>query len=422
MHCDVGDEVEVFGWLNSFAPAKNPGGFDPAAFYQRQGIRCMLRADHPDAVRLLHAGSPLSIWRCAARLRAEGEALFARDLSPRTGPVAAALLFGGRMQMDEEIRDAFTQSGLLHVLAISGMHVAILGVLLWGIGRLAGLSVRGTCALIIVGVLGYTILTDCNPPVIRATVMVCLYAGARFFLRRPALSNCLALSAVVILLWNPTDLFNTGTQLSFLAVLGIVWACGRRTKQAAPDLANAPEPDFAIVDSDRQVRRLCSSPVMGRMEHLGGRCPVHLAAGGCAVPPRFSRWSPDQRRAGTAVDSRVVVRLHPLGSGASGPGRFVGRGNSIRLGTRRALVPRRMGGARSTFSLLCPGTDRVVACRLLPAAVLAGIRAAGSQLGQSRMVAPACLDHRRLALGSADSEQSTRCAALFFRSVMAARS
>jgi competence protein ComEC len=121
------------------------------------------------------------------------------------------------------------------VLAISGMHVAILGVLLWGIGRLAGLSVRGTSALTIAGVLGYTILTDCNPPVIRATVMVCLYAGARFFLRRPALSNCLALSAIVILTWNPTDLFNTGTQLSFLAVLGIVWACDRRGGRAADD-------------------------------------------------------------------------------------------------------------------------------------------------------------------------------------------
>jgi competence protein ComEC len=233
VHCDVGDRVEVCGWLSLFSPAKNPGGFDSAAFYRRQGIRCLLTADHPDAVRVLHSGSPFSIWRCAARLRAEGEALFARDLSPRTGPVAAALLFGGRMQMDEEIRDAFTQSGLLHVLAISGMHVAILGLLLWGIGRLAGLSVRGTCALIIVGVLGYTILTDCNPPVIRATVMVCLYAGLRFFLRRPALSNCLALSAVVILLWNPTDLFNTGTQLSFLAVLGIVWASSRRRRETS---------------------------------------------------------------------------------------------------------------------------------------------------------------------------------------------
>lgn len=239
VHCDVGDDVEVCGWLSSFSPAKNPGGFDAAAFYQAQGIRCMLRADHPDAVRLLRAGPPFSIWRCAARLRAEGEALFARDLSPRTGPVASALLFGGRMQMDEEIREAFKESGLLHVLAISGMHVAILGVLLWGIGRLAGFSVRGTCALIIIGVLGYTILTDCNPPVIRATVMVCLYAGARFFLRRPALSNCLALSAVVILLWNPTDLFNTGTQLSFLAVLGIIWACGRGRRRRDAD---APMP------------------------------------------------------------------------------------------------------------------------------------------------------------------------------------
>jgi competence protein ComEC len=227
VHCDVGDEVEVCGWLSLPSPAKNPGGFDLAAFYRRQGIRCMLRADHPDAVRLVRAGSSLSIWRWAAGLRAEGEALFARDLSPRTAPVAAALLFGGRMQMDEEIRDAFTQSGLLHVLAISGMHVAILALLLWGIGRLAGLSVPGTSVLTIAGVLGYTILTDCNPPVIRATVMVCLYSAARFFWRRPPLPNCLALSAIAILLWNPTDLFNTGTQLSFLAVLGIVWACGR---------------------------------------------------------------------------------------------------------------------------------------------------------------------------------------------------
>jgi competence protein ComEC len=230
VHCDVGDEVEVCGWLSLPSPAKNPGGFDPAAYYQRQGIRCLLRADHPDAVRLIRAGSSFSIWRWAAGLRTEGEALFARDLSPRTAPVAAALLFGGRMQMDEDIRDAFTQSGLLHVLAISGMHVAILALLLWGIGRLAGLSVRGTCVVTIAGALGYTILTDCNPPVIRATVMVCLYSAARFFWRRPPLANCLALSAVVILLWNPCDLFNTGTQLSFLAVLGIVWACGRPRK------------------------------------------------------------------------------------------------------------------------------------------------------------------------------------------------
>jgi competence protein ComEC len=244
VHCDVGDEVEVCGWLSLPSPAKNPCGFDPAVYYRRQGIRCLLRADHPDAVRLLRAGSPLSIWRLAAGLRSEGEALFARDLSPRTGPVAAALLFGGRMQMDEDIRDAFTQSGLLHVLAISGMHVAILALLLWGIGRLAGLSVPGTCVLTIVGVLGYTILTDGNPPVIRATVMVCLYSAARFFWRRPPLANCLALSAVVILLWNPTDLFNTGTQLSFLAVLGIVWACGRPRRTTEVPLQDDSASEF----------------------------------------------------------------------------------------------------------------------------------------------------------------------------------
>jgi competence protein ComEC len=246
VQCDVGDRVEARGWLSLPSPAKNPGGFDLAAFYRRRGIRCVLTADHPDAVRVLGSGPSFSLWRWAARLRAEGETLFARDLSARTAPVAVALLFGGRMQMDEEIRDAFTQSGLLHILAISGMHVAILGMLLWGVGRLAGLSIRGTCVLTIVGVIGYAILTDCNPPVIRATVMICLYCGARVFLRRPQLANCLALAAAVILLWNPTDLFNTGTQLSFLAVLGIAWACGRHRKVGGPDALPESEPSSPL--------------------------------------------------------------------------------------------------------------------------------------------------------------------------------
>ncbi len=256
VHCDVGDRVEVCGWLSLPAPAKNPGGFDPAGFYRGKGIRCLLTADHPDAVRLLKVGSAVSLWQWAARLRAEGEAVFARDLSPRTAPVADALLFGGRMQMDEEIRDAFTKSGLLHVLAISGMHVAILGLLLWGVGRLAGLSVRGTSLLTIVGVVGYALLTDGNPPVIRAAVMISLYSLARLIMRRPSLTNCLALAALVILLWNPTDLFNTGTQLSFLAVLGIAWACGRWRRPTELALADGEPASRFVATIHAWVRSL----------------------------------------------------------------------------------------------------------------------------------------------------------------------
>ena len=141
LHADVGDEIEVCGWLMRPQPVRNPGAFDAAEFLRRQGIGCLVTADHPDAVRRIRQGSALSPWRWAARLRAEGEALFNRDLSPRNAPVAAALLFGSRARMDEEIRDAFTQSGTLHVLAISGTHVAILAMLLWISCRLLGLSV-----------------------------------------------------------------------------------------------------------------------------------------------------------------------------------------------------------------------------------------------------------------------------------------
>jgi competence protein ComEC len=224
LHADVGDEVEVYGWLMRPAPARNPGAFDAAEFLRRQGIGCLITADHPDAVHRIRKGSERSLWRWAARLRAEGEVLFNRDLSPRNAPVAAALLFGSRLQMDEEIRDAFTNSGTLHVLAISGTHVAILALLIWGVCRLGGLSVRVASLMTMAGVVGYTLLTDCRPPVIRATLLVCLFGASRLLFRRPALSNGLALAAVAILLWNPTDLFDVGAQLSFLGVLAVMWA------------------------------------------------------------------------------------------------------------------------------------------------------------------------------------------------------
>ena len=87
---------------------------------------------------------------------------------------------------------------------------------------------------------GYTFLTDCRPPVIRATLLVCLFGTIRLLFRRPALSSGLALAAIAILLWNPSDLFDVGAQLSFLGVLAVLWAAreigkrqGRETVRAA---------------------------------------------------------------------------------------------------------------------------------------------------------------------------------------------
>jgi competence protein ComEC len=234
-------------------PARNPDAFDAADFLRRQGIGCLVTADHPDAVRRLQQGSEFSLWLWAARLRAQGEVLFNRDLTPRNAPVAAALLFGSRARMDEEIRDAFTQSGTLHVLAISGTHVAILAMLLWGVCRLLGLSVRATSVAMIAGVVGYALLTDCKPPVIRATLLVCLFGSIQMLVRRPALTNGLAIAAIGILLWNPTDLFDVGAQLSFLGVLAVLWAARRIAESRRRETLHA------LLLDDAEKTRLASA-------------------------------------------------------------------------------------------------------------------------------------------------------------------
>ncbi len=186
--------------------------------------------------------------------------MLSADLSPRNAPVATALLFGSRLQMDDDIRDAFVRTGLLHVLSISGMHVAILACLLWGLARFAGLGVRATSLAMIAGVIGYAFVTDCRPPVIRATILVSVYASTRLWFRRPALVNSLALAAIVVLLWNPSDLFDVGTQLSFLAVLGIAWVA---RGQSAVEIQKVQRPLAAIREERGPLRRAATVVLSG---------------------------------------------------------------------------------------------------------------------------------------------------------------
>ncbi|MFM8222915.1 MAG: ComEC/Rec2 family competence protein, partial [Planctomycetaceae bacterium] len=130
-----------------------------------------LRCPEPEDVRLVASGRVFwRRWQGALRSAAEG--LLRRRLSRETEPLGLALLLGTRTAIPEELRLAFTESGTMHILAISGANVGILAGLLWGLARLGGLGRFGTTALILGGVLAYSFLADAQPPVLRAVLMV----------------------------------------------------------------------------------------------------------------------------------------------------------------------------------------------------------------------------------------------------------
>ncbi len=219
-----GDRVELIGRLYRTPIPAAEGDFDYRAYLRREGIDCMLRCEHPEAVRKTgrETGVIAELSRLRDRLRRQAEELCRQQLSPVHFAVGESLLLGVRSHLPDETQQAFIESGTMHLLAISGLHVAILLSLVWGLCNLLNLSPNWRAAIVLCTLLGYTLLTDIRPPVLRASILGVLFVLGHRLSRTISSRNLLAVSAIVILLYRPTDLFDAGAQLSFLCVATII--------------------------------------------------------------------------------------------------------------------------------------------------------------------------------------------------------
>jgi competence protein ComEC len=227
----IGDEIELIGRLALPERPRNVGEFDLAEFLRQQGVRATMRCRSLKAVTLRDRPSDVvaQVRRQIVNAREHCERLLRAQLSPQTSSVAMALLLGSRTRMSSQRREAFIESGTMHVLAISGLNVAILAMFVGGVCRLLNLS-RGLTALAILALVGgYAAITDAGPPVVRAALLVFLSTLGWPWDRPTHANNLLAVTALGVLWWNPADAFNTGAQLSFLAVAVILWLSVRRS-------------------------------------------------------------------------------------------------------------------------------------------------------------------------------------------------
>lgn len=137
--------------------------------------------------------------------------------------VAKGLILGDRTSIDSEVSRKFGNTGAMHVLAVSGLHVAILVQILTYVLALfrKWISKKRAllCALIIVWI--YAAMTGFSPSVARSALMFTLLAGSTLQEKNYIPLNSLALSAILLLFWNPHYLYDIGFQLSYLAMVGI---------------------------------------------------------------------------------------------------------------------------------------------------------------------------------------------------------
>jgi competence protein ComEC len=213
----AGDRLRLFGQLVASSPPLNPGEFDFAAHQRADRVLSHVWLDHPAGVQRLSSGRPDRWLNLLDGSRVRAQQVLHTYLQGDTRDLADALILGQREQLSYAQNDAYFRSGMIHLLSVSGVHVAVLALgLLWAL-RLGYL--RRGMALIGVAVLttAYAMLIDAEPPAIRATIIVVLGCLALRQGRDARPFNALAAAAIVVLLMNPADLFRAGPQLSFLA-------------------------------------------------------------------------------------------------------------------------------------------------------------------------------------------------------------
>ncbi len=140
----------------------------------------------------------------------------------REGAVLEAMLLGERGRMDDETVGRLQKSGLFHLIAISGAHIAIISFLLYSLLRFLRLPRRAIDLSLIVLLIFYAVLVEGRASVFRAAIMTIVYLVGRLFWRKANLLNSVSLSAFILLLLNPFSLFDIGFELTFAATLAII--------------------------------------------------------------------------------------------------------------------------------------------------------------------------------------------------------
>lgn len=215
----IGNLLEVTGKWKEPEAASNPGQFDMAEWYRAQNVgftmsrcRIMVLDGRCDVLRQTVAEIRSRLTESFYGIAEEGEA-----------SLLCAMLLGDKNGLSGEEKELYQKSGISHVLAISGLHISMLGMLLFGTVRKLGLSLAGA-GILSGGLMGaYCIMTGMGVSTARAFLMFLVYLGAQASGRTYDLKSSLSLAVLLLLFENPLLLFQGGFQLSVLAVAGLAY-------------------------------------------------------------------------------------------------------------------------------------------------------------------------------------------------------
>ncbi|HVM60607.1 MAG TPA: DNA internalization-related competence protein ComEC/Rec2, partial [Verrucomicrobiae bacterium] len=255
-----GDLIQFSGVLRVPAPARNPGVFDWRGWLEQRGIRftATIRKEDTLDVDARDRGNPVIAASLRLSRYLEDSLRLGLEDEPKLAGALAGMVIGERSEIPSETYQDFQRTGVFHVFAINGLHVGLVTAIVVIALRLVRIPRRWCAAVAVPILILYVFATGAHPGAVRALVMACVWLIGWMLVRPADTLNSLAGAALVILLYDPMQLFNSGFQLSFAVVLAIVTLTPRIEAWLMPWIATDPflPEEFVPVWRKKLGRRL----------------------------------------------------------------------------------------------------------------------------------------------------------------------
>jgi len=282
----AGDRVEFLLRARQPRDFLDPGAFDTRGYLAAQGIDLTGSLRNAQLLELVDRPKPSPAQRLA---RIRGDLLARLDstfaASPDEAALLRAMLLGDRSFVDSRVVEKFQKTAVYHILVVAGLHVGVLSAVIFWIAQRLRFSKSGAALATLIVLAGYVAVVQDRPPILRAALMAAIYLAARPLVRRIDLLNTVALAALFILLWKPSELVDSSFELSFAAA-GVIAGL------ALPWIERSSEPYRAA------------------LQHLGD------VTRDAAHPPRAAQFRIDMRSASAALSKLLPAPLTPYSTTA----------------------------------------------------------------------------------------------------------
>jgi competence protein ComEC len=216
-----GDTLTVKGQLALGSRAKNPGEFNYREYLQTQKVAGLFYVNRTE--QTVYEPGHFSILRGINESKRQIESMVLYYLPQEEGRIFNSIFFGDQTFLEKNEKEMFSELGILHIFAVSGSNVAGVVCFLLMIAILFKLKPLFRNGLIIIGILYYTALTGFTPSVLRASIMAICLLFALISRKEMSIYSGLALSALIILIYNPCMIGASGFILSFMVTWGLVY-------------------------------------------------------------------------------------------------------------------------------------------------------------------------------------------------------